>query len=201
MKVVVAMGMLVLSGAMAFAQTNVVPASVNPTEAITRLREGLIDSFNKGDMDRLLTHLGTNVVVTWQDGEVIQGREGVRQYYNKMLKGDRPMFREVTIKPEVLGRNLYGDWAVSWGKMNDDFKLTDGTDLPLNSTFTATIARNGDEWVLTAFHTSVNAFENPVMRLALKKMGRIAVWGGTAGGVVLGLLLAKLFRRRKNDPV
>ena len=57
------------------------------------------------------------------------------------------------------------------GKMNDDFKLTDGTDLPLNSTFTATIARSGDEWVVTAFHTSVNAFENPVMRSGFEEDG------------------------------
>jgi ketosteroid isomerase-like protein len=199
MKTIIAIA-LVLINCPAFAQTNAVPATVDPTEAITRLREGLVDSFKKGDVERLLTHLDTNVVATWQNGEVSRGREGVRDYYNKMMKGDRPIVKEINVNPEVQGRNIYGDWAVSWGKMNDDFKLTDGTDLPFNSLFTATIARRGDEWRVTAFHASVNAFDNPVMRIALKKIGRTAVWAGTAGGVVLGLILAKLFRRRKNEP-
>jgi len=198
-KITIAIALFLINCA-SFAQTNTALATVDSTEAITRLREGLVDSFNKGDVDRLLSHLDTNVVVIWQNGEVSRGRDGVRDYYNKMMKGDRPIVKEVNAKPEVLGRNIYGDWAVSWGKMNDDFRLTDGTDLPMNSLFTATIARRGDQWMVTAFHASVNAFDNPVMRVALKKIGRTAVWAGTAGGVVLGLILAKLFRRKKNDP-
>ena len=47
-----------------FAQTNHVARDLDALEAITRLREGLIDSFTKGDIDRLLKYLDTNVVVT-----------------------------------------------------------------------------------------------------------------------------------------
>jgi hypothetical protein len=200
MKLWMTVFLVVLAHAAASAQTNGVPATVDPTEAITRLRDGLIDSFNKGDMDRLLTHLDTNVVVTWQNAEVSQGREGVREYYNRMMRGERPVVREVSAKPEVLGRHIYGDWAVSWGKMNDLFRLTDGSDFALDSRFTATIARRGEVWQVTAFHASVNAFENPVLTTAMKKVGRTVGWVATAAGVLLGVVLTKVFTRKRNVP-
>src|SRR5947207_3874909 len=83
------------------AQTNRVAGELDATQAITRLREGLIDSFTKGDIDRLLTYLDTNVVVTWQNGEVCQGPGEVRAYYQKMMKGDHPVLREIGANPEV----------------------------------------------------------------------------------------------------
>lgn len=191
-------GMIAVAERAGFAQTNGVPAAVDPTEAITRLRDGLIDSFNKGDMDRLLTHLDTNVVVTWQNAEVSMGREGVREYYNRMMKGDKPIVREVSAKPEISGRHIYGDWAVSWGKMNDVFRLTDGSDFALDSRFTATIARRGEVWQVTAFHASVDAFENPVLTTAMKKVGRMVGWIATVAGVVLGIALTKIFSRKRD---
>jgi hypothetical protein len=52
-----------------------VAAATDPEveQEITKLREGLVDSFNHGDIDRLLTFLDTNAVVTWQNGEVCEG--------------------------------------------------------------------------------------------------------------------------------
>src|SRR3954471_4291137 len=80
------------------------PPSLDATEAITHLREGLIDSFNKGDVERLLTYLDMNVVVTWQNGEVCRGPAAVRAYYDKMMQGERRIVREIKSNPEVLGR-------------------------------------------------------------------------------------------------
>src|SRR5262249_11029639 len=156
----------------ALAQTN--PSSSEVDQAITRLREGLIDSFNKDDIDRLLTFLDTNAVVTWQNGEVCEGTAAVKAYYDKMMKGDHPVVSKVASEPKVLGRHIQGDWAVSWGELNDHFLLTDGRDLPLNSHFTATIAKRGDVWKVSAFHASVNAFNNPITAIAVKKISLVA---------------------------
>jgi ketosteroid isomerase-like protein len=190
-------GGLCLVACLAWGQTTPVPASVDPTEAITRLREGLVDSFNKRDLERLLSHLDTNVVVTWQNAEVSKGPEGVRAYYQKMMSGDRPVVRSVVAKPEIEGRHVYGDWAVSWGNLNDTFTLNDGKELPFNSRFTATIARRGDRWLVTGFHASVNVFQNPVLTLAAKKLGLIVGIACLLLGAVLGLLLGRFFARRR----
>jgi len=180
----------------ALAQTNASSSDVD--QAITHLREGLIDSFNKGDIDRLLTFLDTNAVVTWQNGEVSEGTAAVKAYYDKMMKGDHPVVNKVTCEPKVLGRHIQGDWAISWGELNDHFLLTDGRDLPLNSHFTATIAKRGDSWKVAAFHASVNAFSNPITTIAVKKISLVAGIGGIITGAVVGLVIASLLRRAKN---
>lgn len=166
---------------------------------IAKLREGLIDSFNKGDIDRLLTFLDTNAVVTWQNGQVCEGTAAVKAYYDSMMKGDHPIVLKVTSDPKVLGRHIQGDWCVSWGDLNDHFILADGRDLPLNSHFTATIAKRGDRWLVSAFHVSVNAFDNPVTQLAVKKTAVTVGAAGVIAGFLLSLILTRLFRGSKNS--
>ena len=188
-------GILVLSFGFTavFAQTN--PEATEAEEAITRLRAGLVDSFNHGDIERLLTYLDTNAVVTWQSGEVCEGAAAVRAYYERMMKGEHPVVSKVTASPKVLGRHVQGDWAISWGELNDNFLLSDGRELPLNSRFTVTVARRGDKWLVSSFHASVNAFQNPILTLAVKKIALIGGVGGIAVGVIAGIVVAGFFRR------
>jgi ketosteroid isomerase-like protein len=166
--------------------------------AITRLREGLIESFNHQDIDRLLTYLDTNAVVTWQNGEVCEGTGAIKSYYERMMKGDHPVVATITCNPEVLGRHFQGDWAISWGNLNDNFVLTDGRALPLNSHFTATIVHRGDKWLVAAFHISANVFDNPVMSLAVKKVSLLAGLIGLAAGFLGGEIVTRLLRRTKS---
>jgi ketosteroid isomerase-like protein len=184
---------LALGSSAAFAQTNSTPTEAE--QAITHLREGLVDSFNKGDIDRLLTYLDTNAVVTWQNGEVCEGTAAVKGYYDRMMKGDHAVVSKVSAEPKVLGRHVQGDWAVSWGDLNDNFVLSDGRQLPLNSHFTATIARRGDKWLVSSFHASVNAFENPITAIAVKKISLIGGIGGLIVGVIVGVVATGLLRR------
>ncbi len=161
--------------------------------AITTLREGLVASFKKGDIDGLITHLDKDVVVTWQNGEVCRGTDAVKAYHTRMMTGDKRIVREVQSEPEIIGRQVNGDWAVSWGNLHDRFILMDGSDLPMNSVFTATVAKRGDRWLVTAFHVSVNAFDNPVLGLATRK---VALWGGISAGV-FGVVVGFFAGRRK----
>jgi ketosteroid isomerase-like protein len=166
------------------------------TPGIDQLREGLVESFQKGDIDTLLTHLDPKVVVTWQNGEVCQGREEVRSFYERMMDGENRVVRDIKSQPKILGRHIDGDQAVSWGNLNDHFILMDGSDLPFNSVFTATIVKRDDRWLVTAFHTSVGVFENPVLETAVSKT---ALWTGLGGGVLgllLGLLVSRISRKK-----
>jgi hypothetical protein len=113
-----------------------------------------------------------------------------------MMKGDHPVVRKVSAEPKVLGRHVSGDWAVSWGNLNDHFTLSDGRELPLYSHFTATIARRGDHWLVSAFHVSVNAFENPILALAMKKVSMITGVGGLVIGCLVGAVVVGVLRRK-----
>ena len=160
------------------------------------MREELVDAFNKGDLDRLLSHLDPDVVITWQNGEVCRGPEAVRAYYNKMMTGPEKRVDKVSADPKVDDRHVYGDWAVSWGRMNDHFVLTDGSNLDMNSRFTATIAKRGDVWKVSSFHVSVNAFSNPILRMAAKKGGSRGFIFGIVPGLIIGLFLGVRRGRR-----
>jgi ketosteroid isomerase-like protein len=173
------------------------PAPLDATQAIAVLRQGLIDSFNNQDIDTLVKYLAPDVVVTWQNGEVSHGPAELKAYYLKMMKGDHPIVAKITSDPKVDGRQIYGDWAVSYGHMNDRFLLTDGSDLLLDSRFTATISRQGDQWLITAFHLSTNTFDNPVLGYAGKKGATYGALGGGAGGLVIGLLIGVVFGRKR----
>jgi hypothetical protein len=72
--------------------------------------------------------------------------------------------------------------------------LSDGRDLPLNSRFTATIARRGDRWMVSAFHVSVNAFDNPITALAVKKVSLFVGLAGLIAGIVLTAIIVRLRR-------
>ncbi len=172
------------------------PSQADAEQAITKLREGLIDSFNRGDIDRLLTHLDTNAVVTWQNGEVCIGPAAVKAYHDRMMKGDHPVVRKVTANPKLLGRHLQGDWAVSWGELNDEFVLTDGRELPLKSRFTATLVQRGDRWLISAFHASVNAFDNPILGVAIQKSLIASGIAGLVIGALLAWVITRSLRRR-----
>ena len=193
-KILILLGLVFVSAA-AFAQADVATAPAETEQAITRLREGLVDSFNRGDIDRLLTFLDTNAVVTWQNGGVCEGPAAVKAYHERMMKGDHPVVSKVTADPKILGRHVQDGWAVSWGNLNDRFVLADGRELPLNSHFTATIVKHEDRWLVSAFHVSVNAFDNPIMTLAVKKISLIVGVVAVIAGLLLGIVATRLFWR------
>lgn len=161
---------------------------------IGALRQRMVDAFNRGDIDTLLGSVSPTVVVIWQNGEVNQGPDAVRQFYSRMMKGPDSVVTNVAFSPEVEGRRFYGNTAVSYGTLNDRFTLRDGRELPLNSRWSSTLEKDASgHWVLTSFHASANIFDNPVAALAARRVG---MWAG-AGGLVLGFIAGAVIARRR----
>jgi len=192
-----ALALFVCISALSYSQTPPPSTDTEAGAAITQLREGLIDSFFKGDIDRALTYLAPDVVVTWQNGEVSRGPAEVKAYYNRVMTGPDRVVKEIRAKPEVEGRNFYGDTAVSWGNLHDQFVLADGKELPFNSRFTIVTAKRGDRWLVVGYHASIDAFDNPVLKMAAKKG---FLWGAGIG-VIVGLLVGFIVFRQLRRPV
>src|SRR5262245_61078972 len=79
---------LCLTGPLA-AQAPAAPAAAEDPahNELRALRDGLLAAMNQGDIEKELTYLHPNVVVTWHDASVSRGRDGVRTYLNRMLTG------------------------------------------------------------------------------------------------------------------
>src|SRR5262245_383889 len=76
----------------AMAQESAPPPSEDPAHNELRaLRDGLLDAFEKKDIDRMLSYLTNNVVITVQNAEVVRGHEGVRKFHERMSEGDNRM--------------------------------------------------------------------------------------------------------------
>lgn len=167
---------------------------------IASMRDGMVDAFNKGDLDRLLSHATPDVVVTWQNAEVSHGAAEVRAYHTKMMSGDNRIVKSVTASPVVEGRNVHGDWAVSWGAMNDRFILTDGRDLALNSRFSAVLVKSENAWKVHEIHLSTDAFGGAIVRAAVTTTAKWTGLAAGSGGIVIGLVAGKAWGRRKGSP-
>src|SRR5688572_8752275 len=176
----------------------------DPTiDDLTRLRDALKDAYNRGDVDKMLTYLHPDVLIIFPDGEVLIGRDALRGYYDKMLKGPSPVVRRYTAEPIVDGRQFRGDVDLSWGRMNDQYELTNGMEFGLDSRFTTTLLKMPDGppesagWVIRSFHSSTDAFDNPILATVAR---RSLLYGGIGGlllGAIVGVGIALLIRRRR----
>jgi ketosteroid isomerase-like protein len=159
------------------------------------LRDGLIDAMNKGDIDRQLSYLHPNVVVTWHNAEVSRGRDGVRAYLTRMLTGPNKIVTSysATVNVDEL-TILYGGGTagISFGSAVEHFKLNDGKTIDLPARWSATLVKEGDKWLVASLHASDNLFDNPV--LAMTKS--TAYWAG-GGGLLLGLIVGSFLGRRR----
>ena len=174
---------------------------------LARLRDALKDAYNRGDVDRMLTYLHPNVLIIFPDGEVLHGREALRGYYDRMLKGPSPVVSKYTAEPVVDGRQIRGDVDLSWGRMNDQYVLTDGTEFGLDSRFTATLLKSPDGpsetggWIIRSFHSSTDAFDNEVLGIAARRSLRYGALAGVLVGLLVGLIAAFLFRKQRGQQV
>jgi len=184
----------------AVAAQNSAPAVEDPAHNELRaVRDGLVDAFQKRDIDRMLTFLAPNVVVVVQNGEIIHGHKEVREFHKRMSEGNDPTVKNMTTKLEVHELStLYGnDTATAFGSMNDHFQLRNGLEFDLLSHWTATLVKLDGKWQVAVFHVSTNMFDNGVgnqmIRWAAIKSG-----GVTLGiGIVVGLVASVLWRRTR----
>ena len=159
-------------------------------QALRAIKSDMEQALNAQDLDKLLSHVHPNVVFTTMNNDVRVGKDAIRAYYDKMMNGPDRVVRKLTAKFEVdeLTR-LYGNTGVAQGSSADHYVLTDGTDITVNSRWTCTLVKEGDRWLIAAFHYSTNVFDNPVLGMVKRTAlvyGGIAVVAMLLAGIVIG---------------
>jgi len=161
------------------------------------LRDGLLDAIHKGDIDRQLDYLHTNVVVTWHNAEVSRGREGVREYYRRLL--GEPQKRVDKYSAEVAVDELtllHGDsTGIAFGSSMEHFQFSNGRNLDLKGRWTATLIRGEGRWRVASLHLSANLFDNVILSLSQRSLLRLA---GVVSliGLICGWFIGRVVRRR-----
>jgi ketosteroid isomerase-like protein len=162
------------------------------------LRDGLLDAMNKGDIERELTFLHTNVVITWHNAEVSRGREGVRAYYNRLTGGPGKMVEKFSTQLKVDELTiLHGEnTGISFGSSVEHFELAGGRAFDLNGRWTATLVKDGGKWLIASLHVSTNIFDNVILDM-VKKRAVLAIVVVFAAGVAIGWFIGRGRKSRK----
>jgi len=173
------------------------PHTEDRKELIKVFRE-IEASINAQSVDRMVTQMAPQATVTWLNGEVSRGHDQIKEYYNKMVKGEKRILDKYTTAAKVAAPAKFfgnGEVAVADGTTEDEFFPVSRGPFRLSSNWTATCAKIDGQWKVVALHLSSNVFTNPLIDEA-----KGAVWyaasGCLAGGFVLGWIMAR-FRRRK----
>ncbi|QIF00632.1 nuclear transport factor 2 family protein [Roseimicrobium sp. ORNL1] len=170
-------------------------AAENPNhEQLRVLRDGIMDAMNRKDMESLVSFLHPSVVFTTMNGDVARGRQGIREYYNKMMVGPNRVVDSVTVKliaDELTALYLNDSMGICHGSTQDVYTLKGGQRLDINARWTATMIKEDGKWLVVAIHYSTNMFDNPVLTAVQKTMMMVGM-----GCAVVGLLLGMMIGRK-----
>jgi ketosteroid isomerase-like protein len=193
-----AVGAVTATLGLAPAQDAKPPAEDPAHEQLRALRRELVEAVNKSDIDALLKHLDNNVVITWMDGTVSRGPQGVRSYIEEIMKGPNRKIVSYKTEPEIDElTHLYGDTGIASGKSRDEVVQADGQRFAINTRFTTTLVKKDGAWKVASFHGSTNLFDNPVLHTAVHNALTMAGAIGVGVGLVIGILAARMLRSRK----
>ena len=172
------------------------PKPEDPAHAeLRQLRDKLLAAMNKSDLEGILGVLHTNVVITWHNAEVSRGRDGVRAYYNRIMSGPDKYVESFNCNLNVDELTILygGNTGISFGSADEQYTLASGKKLSVKGRWTATLLKEGGQWLVTSLHASTNLFDNVLLDVA-KKMMKIAVGISLVAGAAIGWFIG---RRRK----
>ena len=165
-------------------------AAEDPVHAELRaLRTEILDAIIKGDIDTVITHVHPDVVVTWQNSEVCRGRQGLKDFFDKMGKKS---FKGYKIPPTPDELTIFhgADTGVSFGETVANYNLF-GKDYEIKSRWTATLVKENGKWLLAAYHISMNTLDNPLLTAAKK-----GLYVAAAVALVIGILIGRVLAKR-----
>lgn len=162
-------------------------------DELIAMREGMLAAMAAGDIEKQLTFLHPNVVVTWHNAEVSRGHQGVRDYLDRYLSGPEKLVTKysVDLKVDELSILYGGDTAIAWGSGLEHFSLANGPSFDLEARWSATVVKEDDRWLIANLHVSDNLFDNPLTRAAWTT----TYWAG-GGALLLGLVIGVLLGRK-----
>lgn len=152
--------------------------------ALAQLRLRVIDAIDRGDIEGIVDCLHPNVVVTWQDGQVCRGRDEVRRFYRRMSAGKKT-FQGYKIPPtpdELTILYAGATTGVVYGYNVGQFFLL-GREVEMHNRWTATVVKEDGEWLIAAYHVSMNILDNPLLN-GVKKTALI----GAGAALLLGFI-------------
>lgn len=159
-------------------------------EELRVLRTEIITAITAGDIEKVLTHMHPDVVVTWQNSEVCRGKQGLKDFFERMGKKSFKGYK-VPPTPDDLTLLHGGTTGISFGETVASYDLLGGS-YEMKSRWTATLVKQDGKWLLAGYQISMNVLDNPILSAA-----KNGLYLGAVVALVIGLLLGRMIFRRK----
>ena len=152
---------------------------------------------NTHDIQLFTKHIAPEARVTFLNGEVVQGPQGVQAYFTRMVGNDpAAVLSEYQTKAKVVDlARFYGDVAVANGTMHDVFTPKTRGVFEFDSKWSVTFAKQDGAWKIVSLHFSTNAFNNALTEELKAKITQSALLAGLTVAIVM--LLVNRLRRRQ----
>jgi len=160
-------------------------------EELRVLRLSILDAINKGDIDGVIKHIHPDAVITWQNSEVCRGHQGLKDFFERMGKDSFKGYK-VPPTPDELTIFHGENTGISFGETVAEYHLL-GKSYELKSRWTATVVKENGQWLLAAYHISMNVLDNPILTAAKNGL-YLAAGVALIIGILIGMALWK--RRR-----
>ena len=170
-------------------------------EELRNMLDGIEDSINTENYSALAPYFHKKLRVTTVNQNTINTHDGIEPYFREWFgEGGYLQSLKISFKADAP-TEFYNDYTMGIvrGGAIEQYKLTDGRDLDLDTRWTATVIKDTDsKWRILALHLGTNFYDNGIyheMRRHLIKLGIV----GTVAGAVVGLLLGLLLFKRKRS--
>lgn len=164
--------------------------------AIRQMRDHMLSCIEKNDIECLLTNVTGDAVFTAMNGETVRGHDGIRTYFNKMMKGPDSIVKSLkpSLQVDQLATLYDENTGLATGSSDDSYELRDGSIFKIQTRWTAVLRKDEGNWKLASFQATTSPFNNPILNEVKKKS---IIYGVIASVIFLLIGFAAGFALKK----
>ncbi|MEJ2111621.1 MAG: nuclear transport factor 2 family protein [Acidobacteriota bacterium] len=172
-------------------------------DALRRLRAEVTQAINDQNFDQLGNYLAEEFVFTAVDQTVLTDLASMKEFYDRMLKGDDSLVSSLQIEPEaeILTRFIDANTGYCYGTSSDTYTVrSNDRTITIPSRWTALVVKENGQWKIKAVHAGVNFIDNPLidrLKMLTWRNLSIAALIGILLGLGIGFLVGRNYGKRK----
>jgi ketosteroid isomerase-like protein len=165
-------------------------------EALRQLKAAYERAISENNIDTLAPYFSDQFHGVMLTGRVVQSFDEVKRFWADMreLIGEGGSYT-TTLNPERSV--ISGDMALARGSSSDVVVTSEKEEFRFTSYWTAVLQKQAGQWKLVQVQGTIDPIDNPFVREFNRRENRVVIPLSAIGGVVLGLIVAWVIRRRR----
>ena len=171
-------------------------------EALRALLQGATTAVNQQNFKDLSQFFHPQLRVTTVNQDSIIKPEALEPFFRSWVGEDQYLkTMSINLEADEL-TEFYGEgssrFGIVRGQGTEDYALTDGRQLKLDTRWTATVSKDDEgKWKILALHLGTNFYKNPIVS-GLQSSIKLYTLIGLISGLVLGLILGIFISKQRN---